>query len=68
VPFEFKPPRTPRQAQADMVKRRVHLPALAQEPFKVPDLLPQDFAALTPAKIGSGFVPVPMVQNRRKNR
>jgi hypothetical protein len=68
VPFEFKPPRTPRQSQADMVKRRVHLPALAQEQYKVPDLLPSEMAALTPAKIGGGFVPVPMVQNRRKNR
>jgi hypothetical protein len=67
VPFEFKPPRTPRQAQADMVKRRVHLPALAQEQFKVPDLLPQDYAALTPAKIGSGLAPVPMI-NRPKKR
>ena len=68
MPFEFKPPRTPRQAQADMVKRRVHLPALAQEQFKVPDLLPQEMAAQTPAKIGGVFTPVPMVQNRRKIR
>jgi len=51
-----------------MVKRRVHLPALAQEQFKVPDLLPQEMAAQTPAKIGGVFTPVPMVQNRRKIR
>lgn len=51
MPFEFKPQRTPRQAQADMVKRRVHMPALAQPSYKPPDLL-KDFKQLTPLKIG----------------
>jgi hypothetical protein len=54
MPFEFKEPRTPRQAQADMVKRRFHLPTLTPPKTKVPDLLPQDFKSLTPYKIGGG--------------
>jgi hypothetical protein len=52
MPFEFKEPRTPRQAQADMVKRRVHMPTLAPQKVSVPDLLPRDYKPLSPYKIG----------------
>jgi hypothetical protein len=53
MPFEFKEPRTPRQAQADMVKRRVHLPTPTIAPIKTPNLLPDDYKPLSPYKIGS---------------
>jgi hypothetical protein len=52
MPFEFKEPRTPRQAQADMVKRRPHLPTITPPKVSVPDLLPKDYKSLTPYKIG----------------
>jgi len=54
MPFEFKKARTPRQQQADNVKRRVHQPALAAQPLGVPE-----FASMTPYKIG-GAPPKPM--------
>lgn len=68
MPFEFKPPRTPRQAQADMVKRRVHEPALASQSFKPPDLLPKDYAALTPMKVGNFGAPLQMLPPRPKGK
>jgi len=48
MPFEFKKARTPRQQQADNVKRRVHQPALAAQPFGV-----SDYAGMTPYKIAA---------------
>jgi hypothetical protein len=68
MPFEFKPPRTPRQAQADMVKRRVHLPALKQPAFKPPDLLPHEYAALSPMRIGGNPLKPLNVLSPRKRR
>jgi hypothetical protein len=51
VPFEFKKARTPRQQQADNVKRRAAMPALAPSlPLPKGPKLPE-MAALSPYRI-----------------
>jgi hypothetical protein len=51
MPFEFKKARTPRQQQADNVKRRVHEPALAPSPPVPPGPKLPELAAMSPYKI-----------------
>lgn len=69
MPFEFKVARTPRQKQADIVKERPHLPTLEKPRYKVPDLLPKDYAALSPYKIGGRNDPLrPLGMSNPKRR
>jgi hypothetical protein len=60
MPFEFKKARTPREAQADMVKRRRRQPTLAPDGYKPPDVKIPTYAAATPYKIGGFQPPKPM--------
>jgi len=58
MPFEFKKARTPRQTQADLVKRRIKQPALAADGFKPPDIKIPVYAAVTPYRIDMALKPM----------
>jgi hypothetical protein len=51
MPFEFKKARTPRQQQADNVKRRAHAPALAPSPPIPPGPKLPELATMSPYRI-----------------
>jgi hypothetical protein len=57
MPFEFKKARTPREAQADLVKRRRKQPTLSPDGYKPPDMKLSTYADMTPYKIGMTLKP-----------